>query len=144
MTSELIRSAGAMRTQRLPLSARAATMALFFVNGATIATWGVHIPTVKARFGLSEASLSLAMFMVAAGAIAAMKFAGGWAARVSTRRASVQAGVVFGLMTGLLMLMPSYALLLGLLVLFGITNAGFDVAINAQATTVEAHSHKPI
>lgn len=133
-----------MRTQRLPLSARAATMALFFVNGATIATWGVHIPTVKARFGLSEASLSLAMFMVAAGAIAAMKFAGGWAARVSTRRASVQAGVVFGLMTGLLMLMPSYALLLGLLVLFGIANAGFDVAINAQATTVEAHSHKPI
>ena len=44
-------------------------MALFFANGATFATWGVHIPTVKARFGLSEASLSLAMFMVAAGAI---------------------------------------------------------------------------
>ncbi|MCZ3114724.1 hypothetical protein NYZ21_20015, partial [Acinetobacter baumannii] len=32
-----------------------ATMALFFVNGATFATWGVHIPTIKARFGLSDA-----------------------------------------------------------------------------------------
>ncbi|CAH0446828.1 hypothetical protein LMG10661_02890 [Ralstonia syzygii subsp. syzygii] len=142
MTSELIQPAGAMRAQRLPLSARAATMALFFVNGATFATWGVHIPTVKARFGLSEASLSLAMFMVAAGAIAAMTFAGGWAARVGTRRASMQAGAAFGLMTGLLM--PSYPTLLALLLLFGITNAGFDVAMNAQAATVEARHHKPI
>ncbi len=144
MSSELIQSAGALRARRLPLPARAATMALFFANGATFATWGVHIPTVKARFGLSEASLSLAMFMVAAGAIAAMKFAGGWAARVGTRRASAQAGVAFGVVTGLLMLMPSYPALLAVLLLFGITNAGFDVAMNAQAATVEAHHHKPI
>lgn len=144
MSSEYIQSAGALRPRRLPLSARAATMALFFANGATFATWGIHIPTVKARFGLSEASLSLAMFMVAAGAIVAMKFAGQWAARVGTRRASVQGGVAFGVMTGLLMLMPSYPALLAVLLLFGITNAGFDVAINAQAATVEANHHKPI
>lgn len=144
MSSEYVQSAGALRPRRLPLSARAATMALFFANGATFATWGIHIPTVKARFGLSEASLSLAMFMVAAGAIVAMKFAGQWAARVGTRRASVQGGVAFGVMTGLLMLMPSYPTLLAVLLLFGITNAGFDVAINAQAATVEANHHKPI
>ncbi|CAJ0787503.1 MFS transporter [Ralstonia thomasii] len=144
MPSEYVQSAGALQPRRLPLSARAATMALFFANGATFATWGIHIPTVKARFGLSEASLSLAMFMVAAGAIVAMKFAGQWAARVGTRRASVQGGVAFGVMTGLLMLMPSYPALLAVLLLFGITNAGFDVAINAQAATVEANHHKPI
>ncbi|CAJ0685670.1 Inner membrane protein YbjJ [Ralstonia wenshanensis] len=144
MPSEYVQSAGALRPRQLPLSARAATMALFFANGATFATWGVHIPTVKARFGLSEASLSLAMFMVAAGAIVAMKFAGKWAARVGTRRASVQGGAAFGVMTGLLMLMPSYPALLAVLLLFGITNAGFDVAINAQAATVEANHHKPI
>jgi len=119
-------------------------MALFFVNGATFATWGIHIPTVKARFGLSEASLSLAMFMVATGAILAMKFAGTWVARVGTRRASVQGGVAFGVMTALLMLMPTYPTLLAVLLLFGITNAGFDVAMNAQAATVEANHHKPI
>ena len=71
MASEFVQSAGVLQPRRLPLSARAATMALFFVNGATFATWGIHIPTVKARFGLSEASLSLAMFMVATGAIQA-------------------------------------------------------------------------
>lgn len=119
-------------------------MALFFVNGATFATWGIHIPTVKARFGLSEASLSLAMFMVAAGAIVAMKFAGRWAARVGTRRASVLGGIAFGIVTALIMLMPSYPALLAVLLLFGITNAGFDVAMNAQAATVEANHHKPI
>ena len=119
-------------------------MALFFVNGATFATWGIHIPTVKARFELSEASLSLAMFMVATGAILAMKFAGTWVARVGTRRASVQGGVAFGVMTALLMLMPTYPTLLAVLLLFGITNAGFDVAMNAQAATVEANHHKPI
>jgi MFS family permease len=144
MSSELVQHAGVVSPRRLPLSARAATMALFFVNGATFATWGIHIPTVKARFGLSEASLSLAMFMVAAGAIVAMKFAGSWAARIGTRRASVQAGVAFGVMTALIMLMPSYPALLAVLLLFGITNAGFDVAMNAQAATVEANHHKPI
>ncbi|PLT16867.1 MULTISPECIES: MFS transporter [Ralstonia] len=144
MSSELVQRAGVVSPRRLPLSARAATMALFFVNGATFATWGIHIPTVKARFGLSEASLSLAMFMVAAGAIVAMKFAGSWAARIGTRRASVQAGVAFGVMTALIMLMPTYPTLLAVLLLFGITNAGFDVAMNAQAATVEANHHKPI
>ncbi|CAJ0787130.1 Inner membrane protein YbjJ [Ralstonia mannitolilytica] len=144
MSSELVQRAGVVSPRRLPLSARAATMALFFVNGATFATWGIHIPTVKARFGLSEASLSLAMFMVAAGAIVAMKFAGSWAARIGTRGASVQAGVAFGVMTALIMLMPSYPALLAVLLLFGITNAGFDVAMNAQAATVEANHHKPI
>ncbi|NWK43391.1 MFS transporter [Ralstonia pickettii] len=143
-SSEYVQSAGAVPPRRLPLSARAATMALFFANGATFATWGIHIPTVKARFGLSEASLSLAMFMVAAGAIVAMKFAGQWAARVGTRRASVQGGVAFGVMTALIMLMPTYPALLAVLLLFGITNAGFDVAMNAQAATVEANHHKPI
>jgi MFS family permease len=93
MSSELVQPAGVLRGHRLPLSARAATMAVFFANGATFATWGIHIPTVKARFGLSEASLSLAMFMVAAGAIVAMKFAGRWVARIGTRRASVRGGV---------------------------------------------------
>ncbi|WP_439890231.1 MFS transporter [Ralstonia sp. 25C] len=144
MSSEFVQSAGALQPRRLPLSARAATMALFFVNGATFATWGIHIPTVKARFGLSEASLSLAMFMVATGAILAMKFAGKWVARIGTRRASVQGGVAFGVMTALLMLMPTYPTLLAVLLLFGITNAGFDVAMNAQAATVEANHHKPI
>lgn len=142
--SELAQPAGVLQPRRLPLSARAATMALFFVNGATFATWGIHIPTVKTRFGLSEASLSLAMFMVAAGAILSIKFVGRWVARVGTQHASMRGGLAFSAMLALLMLMPSYPTLLVALFLFGISTVGFDVAINAQATTVEANHHKPI
>jgi len=144
MSSETIQSAGVLQPRRLPLSARAATMALFFVNGATFATWGIHIPTVKARFGLSEASLSLAMFVVAAGAILSIKFVGRWVARVGTQHASMRGGIAFSAMLALIMLMPTYPVLLVALFLFGISTVGFDVAINAQATTVEARHHKPI
>ena len=144
MSSETVQSIGVLQPRRLPLSARAATMALFFVNGATFATWGIHIPTVKARFGLSEASLSLAMFMVAFGAILSIKFVGRWVARVGTQHASVRGGIAFSAMLALIMLMPSYPALLVALFLFGISTVGFDVAINAQATTVEANHHKPI
>jgi MFS family permease len=144
MSSETIQSASALQPRRLPLSARAATMALFFANGATFATWGIHIPTVKARFGLSEASLSVAMFVVAAGAILSIKFVGRWVARVGTQHASMRGGIAFSAMLALIMLMPTYPVLLVALFLFGISTVGFDVAINAQATTVEAHHHKPI
>jgi len=145
LVPEFVQSAGVLQQpRRLPLSARAATMALFFVNGATFATWGIHIPTVKARFGLSEASLSLAMFMVAAGAILSIKFVGRWVARVGTQHASMRGSIAFSAMLALLMLMPSYPALLVALFLFGISTVGFDVAINAQATTVEANHHKPI
>lgn len=144
MSSEYVQSAGTLQPRRLPLSARAATMALFFVNGATFATWGIHIPTVKARFALSEASLSLAMFMVAAGAILSIKVVGRWVARVGTQHASMRGGIAFSAMLALIMLMPTYPVLLVALFLFGVSTVGFDVAINAQATTVEARHHKPI
>ena len=64
--------------------------------------------------------------------------------RLESLGLSVQGGVAFGVMTALIMLMPTYPALLAVLLLFGITNAGFDVAMNAQAATVEANHHKPI
>lgn len=119
-----------------------ATMALFFANGATFATWGIHIPTIRERFGLSDAALSLAMFAVAGGAILVMGRLGRQVARLGSGRVSMLSGVLFALATGSILLMPSFAALLVLLVLFGIANAGFDVAMNAQAATVEAtHAH---
>ena len=122
--------------------ATCATMALFFANGATFATWGIHIPTIRERFGLSDAALSLAMFAVAGGAILVMGRLGRQVALLGSARVSLLSGVLFALATGSILLMPSFAALLVLLVLFGIANAGFDVAMNAQAATVEAaHAH---
>jgi len=120
------------------------TMALFFVNGATFATWGVHIPTIKARFGLSDAMLSFAMLAVAGGAILAMGPVGRWVARLGSGRASMLGGVAFALCTLGILAMPAFTLLLPMLLLFGMANAAFDVSMNAQAATVEASRPRPV
>lgn len=120
------------------------TMALFFVNGATFATWGVHIPTIKARFELSDAMLSLAMLAVAGGAILAMGPVGRWVARVGSARASMLSGLAYAVATVAILAMPSFVLLLPALLMFGMCNAAFDVGMNAQAATVEASRTRPV
>lgn len=124
--------------------ARLATMLLFFVCGAAFATWGIHIPTIQQRFGLSEAMLSVAMFAVAGGAILAMPMVGRWVARAGSHRASHYSGLLVGAMLALILLAPSFTMLLPLLLLFGASNAGLDVAMNAQAVTVEKQLGRPI
>lgn len=121
-----------------------ATMALFFVNGATFATWGVHIPTIKARFELSDAVLSLAMLAVAGGAIVAMGPVGRWISRVGSTRACMTGGVAYALATIAILAMPSFLALVPALIAFGMASAVFDVAMNAQAATVEASRSRPI
>ncbi|MDN0077400.1 MFS transporter [Crenobacter sp. SG2303] len=119
-------------------------MALFFASDLPYATWGIHIPTIRERFSLSDATLSLAMFAVAGGAILAMGPVGRWVVQVGTARAVRLAAWPFSLAIGTLMLPPSFATLLPLLLAFSIANASYDVAMNAQAATVEAAHGRPI
>lgn len=127
-----------------PRHARLATMLLFFISGATYATWGIHVPTIQQRFGLSEAMLSLAMFAVAGGAIAAMPRLGRWISQAGSHSASLYSALGLGLVLALILPMPTFALLIVVLLLFGITNAAFDVAMNTQAVTVEKALGRPI
>ncbi|SMC16035.1 Fucose permease [Andreprevotia lacus DSM 23236] len=124
--------------------ARWATMWLFFMAGACYATWGVHIPTIRDKFGLSAGALSMAMFAMAAGAITVMKPVGRWVARQGSARAAWQAGLVYAAAVALIMVAPSFWLLIPVLVLFAIGNTGYDVAMNAHAATVEASAPKPV
>ena len=127
-----------------PPCARSATMWLFFICGAAYATWGIHVPTIQQRFALSEALLSLAMFAVAGGAIVAMPKVGRAITAIGSHTASRYSSLLLGLVLALLLLMPSFLWLLPLLLVFGIANAGLDVAMNAQAITVEKALAKPI
>lgn len=119
-------------------------MLLFFICGASYATWGIHIPTIQQRFALSEALLSVAMFAVAGGAILAMPGLGRWVTRSGSHAASRYSGVFLGAILALILLIPSYGVLLFVLLLFGAVNAGLDVAMNAQAVTVEKQLGRPI
>lgn len=133
-----------MQNTPSPHHARLATMLLFFICGASYATWGIHIPTIQQRFALSEALLSVAMFAVAGGAILAMSGLGRWIARVGSHAASRYSGLLLGATLALILLVPTYSVLLLLLLLFGAVNAGLDVAMNAQAVTVEKQLERPI
>jgi MFS family permease len=125
-------------------AATRAVMAQFFVNGAAFAAWGVQIPEIKSRFGLSDFVLSFAMLAVAGGAIVVMGPIGRWATRVGSRRALTISGIVCALATGLVPLMPGFGVLLPLLVLLGMAMAGFDVTMNVQAAAVELRGGRPI
>ncbi|VVE35637.1 MFS transporter [Pandoraea communis] len=124
--------------------ARAATMALLFCSGFLYATWGVHVPTVKAMFDLNDASLSVAMFAVAGGAIVTMSRTARWVGRAGSQRASLQSGMALALTSAFILSMPSYWGLVGWLALYGAANATYDVAVNAQAATLEARYRQPI
>jgi fucose permease len=124
--------------------ARLATMALFFIAGMLYASWGVHVPTVRDKFSLNAAWLSVALFSLTGGSIATMTVNGKWIARVGTRRACLAAGLLMTVCTALILVAPSYWLLLPVLVLFGAGMATVDVAMNAEASAVEAALGRPI
>lgn len=124
--------------------ARAATMALLFCSGFLYATWGVHVPTVKAMFDLNDANLSVAMFAIAGGAIITMPRTARWVGRAGSRRASLQSGIALAITSAFILSMPNYWGLVGWLALYGAANATYDVAVNAQAATLEARYRRPI
>jgi fucose permease len=119
-------------------------MAVFFTAGMIYASWGVNVPTVRDKFGLNAAQLSVVLFMVAGGAIAAMTRIGPWLARVGNRTAYLVAGLGMAASAALILAMPTYWSLLGMLALFGITSATMDVAMNAEASLVETHIGRPV
>lgn len=130
----------AVRLQR----ARFSSMAVFFIAGMLYASWGVHVPTVRDKFALSPGALSIALLAVALGSIIAMLATGSWIARVGARRACLAGGIGLTACNALIMVAPSYPLLLLVLALFGFSMATLDVAMNAEASDVEQAIERPI
>ena len=61
--------------------ARAATLAVFFVNGLGIGAWSAAIPPLKLAFALSDGRLSLILLAFAGGAVLFMPIGGAVAPR---------------------------------------------------------------
>jgi len=119
-------------------------MSVLFVNGVIYASWGTHVPTIKDKFGLSDARLSLSMLAVALGGILIMAWAGRYIARVGSASASVKSAVLMSLAAFGILLVPQYALLLFWLALYGSMSAVNDVAANSQGAVIEAAFGRPV
>ncbi|MES2530339.1 MAG: MFS transporter [Pseudomonadota bacterium] len=123
---------------------RWATRTQFFCSGFIFATWGVHIPTVKAHYGIDEAALGLAMLAAGFGALLGLSQAGRWIGHHGARRVAGLCGTVYAVLLGGIVLMPSYGALLALLAMFGLVTSVFDVAINTEAAQLELRGGQPL
>ena len=78
-----------------------ATRALFAALGVLSAAWGVHIPSVKAHYGLGEGALSLVLVAAASGAVLALFFAGRVIGRLGARNAAALCALVMAFSLGM-------------------------------------------
>ena len=135
---------GIAGTERSLRVARASVAAIFFINGAATANWLVRIPAVKAKLGLSEAALGIALLGVAVGALLAMPRAGHLVARYGSRPVTRVGAALFGATFLLPPLAPNPFVLVLALIVLGAGHGTLDVAMNAQAATVERRYGRPI
>ena len=128
---------------RLRRAGRAARV-LFAALGLMAGAWGAHVPSVKAAYGLDEGLLALALFALAAGAVASLFVAGRLIGRLGTRRASLGTGVLMALLLASALLWPSLPVLLVALAVLGMAMSVHDVAINAEGTALERLGGQPL
>ncbi len=102
--------------------ARAATLTVFFIQGAVFSTWVSRIPVVQDRLHLSNSRLGLALLAISAAGMVAMPVTGVVAAKVGARRV-LRVGMMIYCLT---LLLPAVAGELWQLVL-GLLAAGDDV-----------------
>ena len=123
---------------------RAAIALVFFANGAGMASWLPHIPTVQAALGLTPAGLGLALLATAAGALVGIPLAGVASARRGSRAVVRASALVFFAVLALPIVTPSIPLLVAMLFVLGAGNGALDVAMNAQAVALETRGDRPI
>jgi fucose permease len=112
--------------------------------GVIVGTWGTHIPSVKARYALSEATLSLVLLAVAIGTVLALFIAGRIVGRLGARKTSALAALSMSLMLGVALEYPSMTALLPAMLIFGASMSLFDVAINTEGSELESLSARPL
>jgi predicted MFS family arabinose efflux permease len=125
-------------------AARWSTRAHFFCSGFLFAAWGVHIPTVKAVYGVGEGALGLAMLAAGVGALIGLSQAGALVGRYGARAMALGCGVFTAVAVAVLLSLPGFAALLAVLAVFGLASGVFDVAINAEASELEHREARPL
>jgi len=119
-------------------AARWSVSTIFLLNGAGIGVWAAHVPLVQARAGIDTGVLGFLLLTIAGGAISAMPLSGWMAGRWGTRAVVIGSGLLFALKSALLMNVSGLLPLFVAAYAFGASNGVLDVAMNANASEVEA------
>ena len=124
--------------------ARWATRLQFMALGTLAGTWGAHIPSVKARYALSEGTLSMVLLSAAIGAVLSLFVAGRIVGRLGARGGSALAVLVMSGVLAIVLEFPGVAVLMFSMLFFGAAMSLFDVAINTEGAALESLGGVPI
>lgn len=125
-------------------AARWAAAVVFFVNGALFGTWVPQIPLIKARLGLDDGELGLALLCLAGGAVAGFLFTGYLIDRFGSRAITSLSLIAMAVFLPLPVLAPTPLMLSLYLSAFGAAGGIMDVSMNAQAVKVEKAYARPL
>jgi MFS family permease len=123
---------------------RWAVTAVFLLNGLTLASYIVRLPSIKVAQHLSDAQLGMVSTVFGAAAIIAMQFVGALVARYGSARV-IRIGLV-----ALPLVLVGIGLARGFLglavagVLLGVVHGTLDVSMNGHAVAVERRLGRPI
>jgi MFS family permease len=117
---------------------------LFLVDGVGFGTWAAHVPVFKQFLRLENGSLTFVLVSLIIGAIVTMPITGQLIEHYGSRRVVRVAAVIYVLMVALLAQASSLLFLILFAGLYGAAKGAFDVAVNAQAVTVEKQYGAPI
>ncbi|WP_338328702.1 MFS transporter [Dyella jiangningensis] len=127
---------GLPEARTLP-AARRATRVIFLVSGIGMSAWAPMVPYAKARLGLDDAQLGLALLVFGGGSMLSMPFVGWLAHKLGNRTLIVASGLLMCLALPVLAMASSIAALVAALFYFGVMLGAVDVAMNAHAVDVE-------
>ncbi len=135
---------GAANDGRELLSRGRAALSLgFFLFGSAFGLWFVHIPVVVARLSLEHGILGLALLGVGLGSVVAQPIAGWVVSRVGSRPTTIALLLFFLATFTAPILAPTVPLLFAATLLLGVSAGALNVAINTQASEVEAMRGRP-
>lgn len=118
-------------------AARRATRLIFLVSGIGMSAWAPMVPYAKARLGLDDAQLGLALLAFGGGSMLSMPFVGWLAHKLGNRTVIVVSGLLMCAALPALAMVSSITALVAALFYFGVMLGAVDVAMNAHAVDVE-------
>lgn len=123
---------------------RVAISMLFLMNGFTVGSWAPKIPEFAARLGLSESQLGMMIVAFGVGSLFAMPAVGAMIAREGSRRVlrGTAAAVAFAILA--VTLVPDILTAVLAVLFLGASIGGMDVAMNANAVSVEKAQRRAI
>lgn len=127
---------------------RTAIFAIFAAGGLSIATWASRVPSIKTDLGIENSQIGLLLLAMGIASILGLSASSVIIARFGTRRGMLGAMIAFAAGVALIgigtNLVPSIAIVVVGMALFGAGNGACDVMMNVEGAAIETQVNKTI